>query len=150
LSDSTIGAFALSPALGLREIIRTRPVNVANFAISSAQFVLGGHAMHQLQPTVWQWYLQRDTGLRFEVIDVDDEEQIVEVQDEDGVLSQIDLDAWFHESLEETDEPQEYLVMSNGMFDPEDEPLIEANATNPDFQRDLMGDSDESTRHRAH
>jgi hypothetical protein len=118
-------------------------IELVTSASSTAQFVLGD-VMHQLQPTVWQWYLQRDTGLRFEVIDVDDEEQIIEVQDEDGVLSHIDLDAWFHEPLEETEEPQEYLIMSNGLFDPEDEALIEANAASSDLR------NFDETEHRAH
>jgi hypothetical protein len=134
LSDNKIGDYGVAACLSI-----ATHCDLPLSAIRS-----GETTMHQLQPTVWQWYLQRDTGIRFEVIDVDDEEQIVEVQDEDGVMSHIDLDAWFNESLEETDEPQEHLVMSNGMFDPEDEPLIEANTANQDFY------SEEITEHRTH
>lgn len=74
--------------------------------------------MHQIQPTVGQWYLRPETGLKFEVIDIDDGDGMIEIQDEEGTLDQVDSEAWFTEALEATDQPQD----STGAFDTISEP----------------------------
>jgi hypothetical protein len=76
--------------------------------------------MHHLQPTVWQWYLQRDTGLKFEVIDVDHDQRLIEIQDEIGDLIEIDFDNWFQAPLEQTEEPQDFLVLLDKALDADD------------------------------
>lgn len=90
----------------------------------------------QLQPTVWQWYLQRETGRKFEVIDVDADARIIEIQDEDGDLNEIDFDSWAKESLETTEEPEDFLVLLENQLDSEtDDASIEANAIHYDALR---------------
>ena len=74
--------------------------------------------MHQVQPTVGQWYLRPDTGRKFEVIYIDDGDGLIEIQDEEGALDQIDSDTWFTESLEMSDQPQNAV----GAFDNTSEP----------------------------
>jgi hypothetical protein len=63
--------------------------------------------MHQIHPTVGQWYLRPKTGKKFEVIDIDDGDGMIEIQDEEGTLDQVDSDAWFTDELEATDQPQD-------------------------------------------
>ena len=48
--------------------------------------------MNELVPTAGQWYVRPD-GLKFEVIDVD-EDGLIEVQSEDGTLDEIDAEDW--------------------------------------------------------
>ena len=54
--------------------------------------------MNELSPKTGQWYLRRD-GVKFEVIDIDDDGSI-EVQDQDGMLDEIDADEWLQLDLE--------------------------------------------------
>jgi hypothetical protein len=68
-------------------------------------------AMHQVHPTVGQWYLRPESGHKFEVIDIDG--GMIETQDEEGTLDQLESDAWFTETLEATDQPQN----ATGSFD---------------------------------
>jgi hypothetical protein len=76
--------------------------------------------MHQIQPTVGQWYLRPDTGHKFEVIDIDDGDGVIEVQDEEGTLDQIDSDTWFAETLEATDQPQNAIGAFDNLSEPDD------------------------------
>jgi hypothetical protein len=64
--------------------------------------------MHQIHPTVGQWYLRPKTGKKFEVIDIDDGDGMIEIQDEEGTLDQVESDAWFTDGLEATDQPQDF------------------------------------------
>lgn len=74
--------------------------------------------MHQIQPTVGQWYLRPESGRKFEVIDIDDGDGMIEIQDDEGALDQIDSDTWFADTLEATDQPQNAI----GSFDNVSEP----------------------------
>jgi hypothetical protein len=69
--------------------------------------------MHQIQPTIGQWYLRPESGRKFEVIDIDDGDGMIEIQDDEGALDQIDSDTWFADTLEATDQPQNAI----GAFD---------------------------------
>ena len=55
--------------------------------------------MNDLTPITGQWYVRPD-GLKFKVIDIDDDDGMIEVQDEDGTLDQIDVDDWSMIDLE--------------------------------------------------
>jgi len=48
--------------------------------------------MNQLDPVAGQWYVRPD-GLKFEIIDIDDE-GVIEIQNQDGTLDEIDADDW--------------------------------------------------------
>ena len=69
--------------------------------------------MHQIQPTVGQWYLRPETGQKFEVIDIDDGDGMIEIQDEEGALDEIDADAWFTVAVEATNQPQDGTSFDN-------------------------------------
>jgi hypothetical protein len=58
----------------------------------------GGLAMNELDPVAGQWYLRPD-GLKFEVIDID-EDGLIEVQNQDGTLDEIDVEDWPKINLE--------------------------------------------------
>ncbi|MCX8048461.1 MAG: hypothetical protein N3A55_02220 [Methylohalobius sp.] len=64
--------------------------------------------MSDLDPIEGNWYLDLDSGQKFEVLVVDDEAGIVEVQYFDGSVDQIDLDAWQEMNLDPIEEPEDW------------------------------------------
>ena len=69
--------------------------------------------MNQVQPAIGQWYLRRDTAQKFEVIDLDGGDGMIEVQDEEGTLDEIDVDTWSSLALELTTQPQGLALFDN-------------------------------------
>lgn len=64
--------------------------------------------MSDLDPIEGNWYLDLDTGQKFEVLVVDDAAGIIEVQYFDGSVDQMDLDAWQEMNLEPIEEPEDW------------------------------------------
>lgn len=64
--------------------------------------------MSDLDPIEGNWYMDLDTGQKFEVLVVDDEAGIIEIQYFDGSVDQIDLDAWQEMNLEAIEEPEDW------------------------------------------
>ena len=114
--------------------------------------------MHQVQPIVGRWYLRPETGRKFEVIDIDDGDGLIEIQDEDGALDQIDSDTWFTDQLEATDQPQNSLGAFDNTSAPDeaaggDPTMLDADPlrvaqdemlNDPDEEDDEIADQDES------
>jgi hypothetical protein len=69
--------------------------------------------MHQLQPTIGQWYRRRDKEERFEVVGIDEDEGTVELQNYDGALDEVDKDAWYALDIETSRQPEDLM----GVFD---------------------------------
>jgi hypothetical protein len=76
--------------------------------------------MHEIQPTVGQWYLRPETGQRFEVIDIDDGDGMIEIQDEEGTLDQVDSDIWFTEAIELTNPPHHFTGALDNVSEPDE------------------------------
>jgi hypothetical protein len=76
--------------------------------------------MHQIQPSVGQWYLRGETGLKFEVIDIDDGDGMIEIQDEDGALDEIDSEAWFATDIEIIDQPKDFTAAFDNVAEPDE------------------------------
>jgi hypothetical protein len=79
-----------------------------------------GATMHEIQPTVGQWYLRPTTGQKFEVIDIDDGDGMIEIQDEEGTLDQVDSDIWFTEAVEVIDQPQHFTGALDSVSTPDE------------------------------
>jgi hypothetical protein len=48
-----------------------------------------------LKPELGQWYIDRDQGnIRFEVVAID-EDDVVEIQYEDGAVEELDIEDWY-------------------------------------------------------
>jgi hypothetical protein len=75
--------------------------------------------MHQIHPTVGQWYLQPSTGRKFAVIDIDGD-GMIEIQDDEGTLDAVDPDSWFTGTLEATDQPQYFLGALDNLSEPDE------------------------------
>jgi hypothetical protein len=76
--------------------------------------------MHQIQPTVGQWYLRSETGQRFEVIDIDDGDGMIEIQDEEGTLDELDSDTWSTLGIELTQQPHDATLSFDNVAEPDE------------------------------
>jgi hypothetical protein len=76
--------------------------------------------MHQVQPIVGQWYLRPESGLKFEVIDIDDGDGMIEIQDEEGTLDEVESDIWFMEAVEIIDQPQNFTGVLDNISEPDE------------------------------
>ena len=54
----------------------------------------------RLLPEIGRWYAHRDKGEIFQVVAVDDHARVVEIQDVDGDVDEIELDAAFVDKLQ--------------------------------------------------
>lgn len=57
-------------------------------------------------PVKGQWYEDLEENEIFKVLSVDPDEEIVEIQYENGDIEAIDLDTWHELDLEHADEPE--------------------------------------------
>lgn len=57
-------------------------------------------------PVAGQWYRDLEDQEVFQVLSVDPDEEILEIQYEDGDVEEIDLDTWHELDLEKTGEPE--------------------------------------------
>jgi len=61
----------------------------------------------ELEPVVGNWYLHRDKGQMFKIIDIDRDSGAIEIQYFDGDLEEIDGDAWDDMDLEIAEPPED-------------------------------------------
>ncbi|HYM35090.1 MAG TPA: DUF6763 family protein [Steroidobacteraceae bacterium] len=57
-------------------------------------------------PIAGQWYRDLVDEEVFQVMSVDPDEEVLQIQYEDGETEEIDLDTWAELALEQTDEPE--------------------------------------------
>ncbi len=60
----------------------------------------------EYEPTVGQWYEDLENEEQFQVLKVDEDQEIIEIQHLDGDLEELDIDGWAEMDLERTDEPE--------------------------------------------
>ena len=73
--------------------------------------------MTALYPVIGQWF-RRPNGTLFEVVALDDDAGTVELQQFDGTLDEVDLDAWPELLLVEASAPEDWSGSVD--MDPED------------------------------
>ncbi len=61
-----------------------------------------------VEPVEGSWYQYLDKGQKFEVLDVDEENGVVEIQYMDGDIDEINLDEWYDLEIAEIDEPEDW------------------------------------------
>lgn len=57
-------------------------------------------------PVQGQWYEDLEENELFKVISVDPDQELIEIQHENGDLEEIDLDTWHELDLEQTTQPE--------------------------------------------
>ncbi len=60
----------------------------------------------EYEPTVGQWYEDLENEETFQVLKVDEDQEIIEIQHLDGDLEELDVDGWAEMDLELTAEPE--------------------------------------------
>ena len=61
----------------------------------------------ELDPVAGNWYTHRDKGQMFQVVAVDEDNDVIEIQYFDGDLEEIDSDAWYEMDLEIAEPPED-------------------------------------------
>ncbi len=62
----------------------------------------------ETDPIVGNWYYHHDKGQRFEVVAVDNTTSTVEIQDFDGNIDAIDLEAWYDMEIDLCEPPENW------------------------------------------
>jgi hypothetical protein len=61
----------------------------------------------EADPIVTIWYKNLDSGQKFQVVAVDDRENMVEIQYFDGDIEEIDVDDWYLMELDQIESPED-------------------------------------------
>jgi hypothetical protein len=92
----------------------------------------------EYEPVAGKWYRDLEEDEAFQVLSVDEDQELVEIQHLDGDIEEIDLDTWAEMDLEPTEEPEGW----SGSGD-EDEDFDDDEDWEEDEDDDLDEDEDE-------
>jgi hypothetical protein len=90
-------------------------------------------------PVPGQWYKDLDAQELFQVLSVDPDEEILEVQYENGDIEELDLDTWHELDLDQAQEPEGW----SGSEDDEEDDLDLEEEEEEDEDEDDDWDDDE-------
>ena len=62
----------------------------------------------EADPIVGNWYQHLDKGQAFEVVAMDEEQEVAEIQFFDGNVEEIELDAWYEMDIEPMEAPEDW------------------------------------------
>lgn len=86
----------------------------------------------EYDPVAGKWYRDLEEDETFQVLSVDEDEELVEIQHLDGDVEEIDLDTWHELDVEPTEEPEGW----SGSGDDDDEELDEDEDEDDDWDED--------------
>ena len=92
-------------------------------------------------PVQGQWYEDLEEKEIFQVLSVDPDEELVEIQYENGDIEEIDLDTWHELDLERTQEPEGWS--SDADDEDDDDDLEEEDEEDDDWDEDEDDDDDD-------
>ncbi len=92
-------------------------------------------------PVQGQWYEDLEENEVFRVLSVDPDEEVIEIQYENGDIEEIDLDTWHELDLERAEEPEGWA--NDDDADDEDEDEEEEDVDEDDWDEDEDEDDDE-------
>lgn len=87
----------------------------------------------EYDPVAGKWYRDLEEDETFQVLSVDEDEELVEIQHLDGDVEEIDLDTWHELDVEPTEEPEGW---SGSGDDEDDEELDEDEDEDDDWDED--------------
>jgi hypothetical protein len=94
-------------------------------------------------PVQGQWYEDLEENEIFRVLSVDPDEEIIEVQYENGDIEEIDLDTWHELDLERAEEPEGWASDDEEEDDEDDEDVDEDDWDEDEDDEDWDDDDDE-------
>ena len=71
-------------------------------------------------PVPGQWYEDLEDEVVFQVLSVDPDEELIQIQYEDGEIEEFDLDTWHELDLDQVDEPEGWSGSEEEEEDDED------------------------------
>jgi hypothetical protein len=92
-------------------------------------------------PVQGKWYEDLEEKEIFQVLSVDPDEEIIEIQYENGDIEEMDLDTWHELDLEHTEEPEGWA--SDDDDEDEDEEDEEEDEDEDDWDEDDDEDEDD-------
>jgi hypothetical protein len=94
-------------------------------------------------PVQGQWYEDLEENEIFRVLSVDPDEEIIEVQYENGDIEEIDLDTWHELDLERAEEPEGWASDDEDEEEEEDEDVDEDDWDEDEDDDDFDDDDDD-------
>jgi predicted dehydrogenase len=94
-------------------------------------------------PVQGQWYEDLEENEIFRVLSVDPDEEIIEVQYENGDIEEIDLDTWHELDLERAEEPEGWASDDEDEDEDEDEDVDEDDWDEDEDDDDWDDDDDD-------
>jgi hypothetical protein len=94
-------------------------------------------------PVPGQWYEDLDEEEVFQVLSVDPDEEIIEIQYENGDIEEIDLDTWHELDLEKSEQPEGWSGSEDDDEDEEDFDLDEEEEDDDEWDEDEDEDDDD-------
>ncbi|HEU4604049.1 MAG TPA: DUF6763 family protein [Steroidobacteraceae bacterium] len=91
-------------------------------------------------PVQGKWYQDLEENEIFQVLSVDPDEEIIELQYENGDIEEIDLDTWHELDLEHAEEPEGWASDDE---DEEDDEDLEEDDEDDDWDEDEDDDWDD-------
>ncbi len=101
----------------------------------------------EYEPVKGKWYRDLEEDESFQVLSVDEDQELVELQHVDGDVEEIDLDTWAELDLEPTDEPEGWSGSEDD--DDEDDDWDEEDDEDDDWDEDEDDDEDEEEEERG-
>src|SRR6267154_926773 len=77
-----------------------------NICALSLAFQLRCHVGRDYDPVPGQWYEDLDDEVVFQVLSIDPDEELVQIQHEDGEIEEFDLDTWHELDLDKAEQPE--------------------------------------------
>ena len=93
----------------------------------------------EYDPIAGQWYRDLEADETFQVLSVDEDQELIEIQHLDGDLEELDVDAWAELDVELTEKPEGW----SGSPKPEEEEDLDEDWDEDDDDWDDDDDEDE-------
>ena len=94
-------------------------------------------------PVKGQWFEDLEENEIFQVVAVDPDEELVEIQYENGDIEEIDLDTWHELDLERASEPEGWASNQDDEDEEEDVDLEDDDEEDDDWDEDEDDDWDD-------
>ena len=100
------------------------------------------------EPVAGKWYRDLEEEESFQVLSVDEDQELIEIQHLDGDIEELDLDTWAEMDVEPTEEPEGWSGSGDDDDDVDDEDWDEDEDEDWDDDEDEDDDADEEERDR--
>jgi hypothetical protein len=94
-------------------------------------------------PVKGQWFEDLEENEIFQVLSVDPDEEVIEIQYENGDIEEIDLDTWHELDLERSSEPEGWVNQRGGDEEEEDDVELEEDEDDDDDEDDDWDEDDD-------